>query len=68
MELNESMAMMANGPLFYFFFAVAIVGAAWALKQQLSWESRWRRRRRKNHCKVVTTAKRPTVTFLVRAR
>jgi hypothetical protein len=60
--------MMATGPLFYLFFAIAIVGAAWALKQQLSWEARHRRRRRKNNCKVVNTGKRPTVTFLVRAR
>jgi hypothetical protein len=60
--------MMANGPLFYFVAAVAIVGMIWAVKEQFAYETRNRRRRRKNHCKVVNTAKRPTVTFLVRAR
>ena len=61
-------AMTAHGPLFYFIAAVAIVGVIWAVKEQLTYEARNRRRRRKNHCKVVNTAKRPTVTFLVRAR
>ena len=60
--------MMADGPLFYFIAAVAVVGMIWAVKEQLTFEARSRRRRRKNHCKVVNTARRPTVTFLVKAR
>ena len=65
---NMETAMMAHGPLFYFLAAVAIVGGLWAVKQQITWEARNRRRRRKSHFKVVNTARRPTVTFLVRAR
>lgn len=60
--------MMAQDPLFYFIAAVTVVGMIWAIKQQLSYEVRNRRRRRKSHCKVVNTARRPTVTFLVKAR
>ena len=60
--------MMAHGPFFYFIVAVALVGMIWAVKEQFTHDARNRRRRRKNHCKVVNTAKRPAVTFLVKAR
>jgi len=59
--------MTANGPLLYFIAAMTLVGLIWALKE-LTNEARHRRRRRKSYYRVVNTAKRPTVTFLVRAR
>ena len=46
---------------------MTLVGLIWALKE-LTNEARHRRRRRKSYYRVVNTAKRPTVTFLVRAR
>ncbi len=46
---------------------MAIVALFWALKE-LNNDARHRRRRRKSYYRVVNTSKRPTVTFLVRAR
>jgi hypothetical protein len=58
--------MMHGDVSVWWLIGVAAVGAAVALGFQLSTDSRLRRRRRKNHSRVVSKTSRPSIKFSVR--
>lgn len=61
--------MMVTDSFYYFVMLMAAAAVLWmTTRHQFGPEARCRRRRRKNHCRVVSTNKRPGITFLVRAR
>jgi len=60
--------MMVTDSFYYFVMLMAAGFVLWLARNQFGPEAKSRRRRRKNHYRVVNTARRPGITFLVRAR
>ncbi|HZO84485.1 MAG TPA: hypothetical protein VFC26_04690 [Verrucomicrobiae bacterium] len=60
--------MMVTDSFYYFVMLMAAGFVLWLARNQFGPEARSRRRRRKNHYRVVNMNKRPGITFLVRAR
>lgn len=60
--------MMVTDSFYYFVMLMAVGLVLWLARNQFGADARCRRRRRKSHYRVVSTARRPGVTFLVRAR
>lgn len=58
--------MMVTDSFYYFVMLMAMGAILWLARNQFGPEAKARRRRRKNHYRVVNT-KRTGVTFLVRA-
>jgi hypothetical protein len=68
MRENDRKTMMVTDSFYYFVMLMAAGFVLWLARNQFGPDARHRRRRRKNHYRVVNTNRRTGITFLVRAR
>jgi hypothetical protein len=68
MRENDRNTMMVTDSFYYFVMLMAAGFVLWLARNQFGPDARHRRRRRKNHYRVVNTNRRTGITFLVRAR
>jgi hypothetical protein len=60
--------MMVTDSFYYFVMLMAAGFVLWLARHQFGPDAKCRRRRRKNHYRVVNTNRRSGITFLVRTR